>query len=180
MNIKILCQLAFLLALALGNSGCCTYLLVNSTHYQTQDTFNPLALYAKTNDSDTLALEGTRYNDATEHGLTNASHAFVVLPRMEGAIPFNTHPDFRLSADNVQALLPTYPGYIKTLKIMARQPAAFSKVADLPPNKISLVVQEHHPRRIRYVFVPFTLAADAATSPIQLICFGYLWWKFEA
>lgn len=161
MNIKILCQLAFVLMLALGNSGCCTYMLVDSTHYQTQDTFNPSAVYQTTNNAG-FALKGTRYNDATEHGLTNASHVFVLLPK-EKLVPANLRTKGTLTLREIQNF--TADNTIG-LKTKTQLPANYNLVANLPPNHTSLVLQKHHPRRIRYVLVPFTLAADVVTFPI--------------
>jgi hypothetical protein len=174
MKTKIIFQFILLALLAAGGSGCCTYLLVDSTHYTTRDIFRPSAVYETTN-LDSIALEGTRYNDATEHGLSNSNHVFVILP--EGTLPPpNLQSNVTLSAGDVRTLP---PDYVQGLKIKTQLPANFEKKATLPPNNTSLLVKEHHPRRIRYVFVPFTLAADVATAPIQLVCLGVIWWEMK-
>jgi hypothetical protein len=71
------------------------------------------------------------------------------------------------------------PEYAKRLQIKTQLPSGYKKTTDLPTNNTTFVVGEHHPRRVRYVFVPFTLAADAVTSPIQIICLGVIWWEMR-
>jgi len=57
-----------------------------------------------------------------------------------------------------------------TTQCMVKKKLTFDcdKVADLPENDISLVVEEHHPDRGLYVFSPFTVALDVATAPFQI------------
>jgi hypothetical protein len=174
MKIKIFFLLAIVAALALGGSGCCTYLLVDSTRYTTRDTFNPSAMYQTTN-HDSFALEGARFNDATEHGLSNSNHVFVLMPKAR-LLPPNLRTNDTLSLGDIQTLP---EDYTKRLKTKTRLPDNYERIAGLPANHAGLVLQEHHPRRVRYVFTPFTVAADVATAPIQVICLGYLWWRFR-
>lgn len=169
-KIKALFLLALLALLASGTTGCCTYLLVSSTHYKTQDTFNPSAVYETTN-RDIMALEGTRYKNATDHGYASPSHVFVVLP--QGVLP---PPILQSNVTASAGDTRTLPSdYAKGVKIKTQLPPGYAKISDFPANNTAIVVAEHHPRRIRYVFVPFTLVADAATSPIQLACLGAIW-----
>jgi hypothetical protein len=157
------------IVLAWFASGCCTYMLVDSTHYTTRDTFNPSAVYQSTN-RENFALQGTRFKNSTEHGQTNASAAYVIMPR-EKILPENLRTNDMLSLADVQ-VLPT--DYTKGLKTKTQLSVKYAEMTTFPINNVSIVLKEHHPRRYRYVFVPFTVAADILTSPIQLICVGIL------
>jgi hypothetical protein len=169
-KIKILFVLALFVLLAFGSTGCCTYLLISSTHYETQDTFNPSALYEITNHN-TIAMGGTRFKNVTDHGHANPGHVFVILPT--GILPPPIlQSNVTLSVSDVRTLP---PDYAKEIKIKTHLPPTFAKISDCPTNNTTFVVGEHYPRRIRYIFVPFTLAADAATSPIQLACVVFIW-----
>lgn len=170
MKLKILFLLALLALLAGGTTGCCTYLLVSSTHYKTQDTFNPSAIYETTN-RDTIALEGTRFQNATDHQQANPGHVFVLLP--PGELPPAILQAGATSSTGDMRTLP--PDYLKKLKIKTQLPSGYEKISEIPTNNITIIVAEHHPRRVRYVFAPFTLVADAATSPVQLVCLGVIW-----
>lgn len=169
-NTRIILQLALAVVLSTCGSGCCTYLLVDSTRYTTKDTFNPSAVYQTTN-LQKVALEGTRFKDSSEQGQANASHVFIIMPK-DKLVPANLRDNSTFSIDDIQTL---QPGLIKGLKTESQLPASFKKVADLPPNNASVVLKEHHPRRIRYVFVPITAAVDVATAPLQIIALGYFY-----
>lgn len=172
--VKIRMAVHFVAAITLAwlASGCCTYLLLDSTHYKTRDTFNPSALYQATNHAD-FALGGTRFKNSTEHGQTNASTAFVIMPKKE-LVPENLRMNDMLSLEDLQ-ILP--PDYTKGLKTKTQLPAKYTEMTTYPTNNVSIVLKEHHPRRYRYVFVPVAVMADVVTFPIQIICVGILWWK---
>src|ERR1700744_2592705 len=104
MPVKVRTAVHFVAAIALAwlASGCCTYLLVDSTHYTTRDTFNPSALYEKTNHAD-FALGGTRFKNSTEHGETNATAAFVIVPKKE-LVPENLRTNDMLFLEDLQIL----------------------------------------------------------------------------
>jgi hypothetical protein len=172
MKIRMVIHLVAAIALVWLASGCCTYLLVSSTHYTTHDTFNPSSLLQTTNHAD-FALQGTKYKNSTEHEQADASPAFVIMPKKE-LVPENLRTNDTLSLEDLQ-ILPT--DYTKGLKTKSQLPAKYTEIASFPTNNVSVVVKEYHPRRYRYVFVPVTVVADIVTSPIQLICVGILWWE---
>ncbi len=172
MKIRIAVHFVAAIALAWLASGCCTYVLVSSTHYTTHDTFNPSSLYQTTNRED-FALQGMRYKNSTEREQSDASAAVVIMPK-KNLIPENLQTNDTLSLEDLKTL-PT--DYTKTLKIKTQLPAKYEEIASFPTNDVSIVLKEHHPRRYRYVFVPVTVVADIVTSPIQLICVGILWWE---
>jgi hypothetical protein len=172
MKMRMVIHLAAAIALAWVASGCCTYFLVSSTHYTTRDTFNPSSLYQTTN-RENFALQGTRYKNSTEREQSDASPAFVIMPRKE-LVPENLRTNDMLSLEDLR-ILPV--DYTRGLKTKTQLPPKYTEIAGFPTNNVSIILKEHHPRRYRYVFVPVTVAVDIVTSPIQLICVGILWWE---
>jgi hypothetical protein len=175
MNIKIILHLLIATALCAFGSGCCTYLLVDSAKYTTHDTFNPSAVYQTTNNRHSFALEGTRYNNSSEQGLSNSNLAFVIMPKAK-LIPSNLRTNDTLSIGDIQTLP---PDYTKSLKTKNALPANYEKITTLSTNSTYITIKDHHPKRVYYVFVPLTVAADIVTAPVQLVCVGLfvLWAK---
>src|SRR5215469_10580097 len=176
MNLRMVVQMVIAVMLCTFGSGCCTYMLVDATKYTTRDTFNPSAVYQTTN-RHCYALEGTRYNNATEQGLSNSNLAFVIMPKAK-MVPENLRTNDTLSINDIHELSTNYTIGLKT-KI--KLPANYEKIADLSTNDTYITLKEHHPKRIYYVFVTATVAADIVTFPfIQLpviIIFGTEAWR---
>lgn len=172
MKLKIVFQLIIAAMLCAFGSGCCTYLLVDSAKYTTHDTFNPSAVYLVTN-RPSFALEGTRYNNSSEQGLSNSNLAFVILPKAK-LLPANLRTNATLSIDNIQTL-PTH--YTKGLKTKTTLPPNYQKIATLSTNDTYLTIKDHHPKRAYYFFVPLTVAADIVTAPIQIAVIIVFWAK---
>lgn len=172
MNIKIILHLVFAALLCTFGSGCCTYLLVDSAKYTTHDTFNPSAVYQTTN-RHCFVLEGTRYNNSSEQGLSNSNFAFVIMPKAK-LLPANLRTNNTLSIEDIQTLP---PNYTKGLKTKATLPANYEKIATLSTNSTYITIKDHHPKRAYYLFVPLTVAADIVTAPIQIAVIIVFWAK---
>ena len=172
MKLKIVYSLLVAAVLCVFGSGCCTYLLVDSAKYTTHDTFNPSAVYQTTN-RHSFALEGTRYNNSSEEGLSNSNLAFVILTKAK-LLPANLRTNATLSIDDIQTLP---PGYTKGLKTKAALPANYEKIATLSTNSTYITIKDHHPKRAYYLFVPLTVTADIVTAPIQIAVIVVFWAK---
>ena len=172
MNLRMICLMAMVALLATFATGCCTTELVYTAEYTTHDKLNPSAVYQTTN-HDSFALEGTRFNDDSERGVNNSNHVFVLAPKAN-IKPLDLRTNDNLSINDINSL---DSAYTKNLNTKKQLPANYQKVADLPTNNVSIVIKDRHPKRAMLVFLPVTVAVDAATSPLQIICLGLLWWS---
>jgi hypothetical protein len=161
MKTKIVFHLALVVALATFATGCCTAMLVGDSKEKTTDTFNPSAVYQSTN-GDGFALQGIRHNNPDNNKPPLQTYLIISQASLASQ---HLQTNSNLSLNDVKKLsadLAKHPDVQKTL------PASYVKVADLPKNDIGLDVKEHHPKRVELIFIPFSVAVDVATSPIQI------------
>ena len=169
MSLKLILQSALLLVLALGASGCCT---VTMWHSQTPtwDKYQPSALYSATNRK-SIAIEATLCEEHPEgaspggQSAVSAKPRYFLIPVREdlraGLAPTNAVPWL----DKLRAACPNGVRREPRDKL----PCDYEKVADLPESMNSLYYKRHSHAWRGVALTPLTLAADIATSPIQLI-----------
>lgn len=167
------CLLVGMLCLLM--TGCSTYLLVNRSNREADDTFVPKAVFQSTNGGD-LALEGklARYNEKPE-GKKAHMHAdsYLLLPSIAfGSGPFPTNG--RAALMRIERPPPDHTA--QHPKIQPSLPSGYLKICALPPEGYWLVVKKHYPDRGVLFFLPFTVALDAATFPFSWLG-GYMLWS---
>jgi hypothetical protein len=170
MKTKIIFHLVFVIALATFATGCCTASLMSKFHEKTIDDFNPSAIYQSTN-NDSFALEGTIHNYlriAVEKNywrhLNSGVHTYLIIPQKQ--LQFTNLTDETNTLAEIKKLSPDQTKHFKTKNTL---PSNFQKVADLPKNEVWIDAGEHRPNGGLIIFIPFTVAADVALSPIYLI-----------
>jgi hypothetical protein len=174
MKTKIAFQFVFLATITLWMNGCCTASLVQNSGRRTADTFSPSAVYRTTNHN-TFALEGTRHNDTTVFKVSPSVHSYLIIPKTSLASA-NLPTNEPLSLAEIRTFPAAFTLHLKTTKKLS---ANYEKIANLPNNDVNFEIKEHHPGRVKFVLLPFSVAADAATLPLQIIFFPYIAMAFS-
>jgi hypothetical protein len=146
-------------ALAAFATGCCTGSVIDDMKRTTSDRFSPSTIY-RSKDGHDFAVAGTwrRYNS------TNQLRRFLMVPH-------ETLAKHHLDTNDLSvAVLGQLPYDLTVhLKMAKTLPPDYHKIADVPVNNFNVDVNEHHPGRASAIMLPFTVAADTATLPIQIM-----------
>jgi hypothetical protein len=163
MKTKIILYLFAIVGLAFFATGCCTSQLLNTSRQKPVDYFRPTAVYQTTN-RDSFALEGFRANGYVAAEMREPPHKFVILSQecLKSA-HFETNEN--LSLEEIYKL-PSSQTH--QLKIINKLPANYVKINELPYSTWQIELNEQPPQKAVLVFIPFTVAIDVATAPIQI------------
>lgn len=154
------------MALALFATGCCTTSLMVTYHKRNVDYFNPSAVYQATNAN--FVLEGVYSNEPVHASdVTERFHGYIAIPQ-EVLSAQNFEATSNLSLDQIGDFQSQLTRPLKTEKTLSPD---HQKVADLPENDIGLQVNARYPNRAIILLIPFSIAADIVTFPIQLPVF---------
>ena len=173
MKTKIAIHCASIVALATLMMGCCTQSLLQRTKEVTLNSFSPSAAYQTTNGTD-LGLEGIsreHFNYQAEYfwHTQPGVHTYLIIPGESLAFQ-HQQTDGNFFLGEIKKLP---HGLTKSLKPKNKLPSDYKKVADLPKNEIYLDVETTRPSTAAstttaILFMPFTIAFDIVTFPIQL------------
>jgi len=173
MNSKIALRVAFMAILVIFMDGCCSIELIGSSNKTVVDGFYPTAVYQSTNGS-CIALEGTLHlNRSSKAGINYrppAGPSYLLVSEVySGHQPFPA--DTSLALDRIQKFPRDFAVHSK---LRQQLPSSYKKIVDLSKYPWRIEARIHHPNRAVLAFLPFTVAADAATSPFQIFAFGML------
>lgn len=163
MKIKITVHLTVFLALTAFSTGCFTTQVITASQQKPVDHFRPTAVYQTTN-HESFALEGFRANDYIAAEMREPHHQFIILPP-ECLKSAHLETNENLSLDDILKLPPTLT---HRLKLINKLPLGYVKIADLPYTTTDIELNEQPPQKGRLGAIPFTVALDVATSPIQI------------
>jgi hypothetical protein len=168
MKFKIVPLFTLLVAFAVGGTGCmCTSTVLRKCNKTTVDTFSPSAVYQKTNQPTVYALEGINHNyDLTSsraylivsHDILISWHRTNDITSLDGLKKWQ----YDLSQEHA---IPYQTG----LELKRKLPPHYQKIIELPQNDISIYVGEGGPNTWMVILLPFTVVADIATFPVQVI-----------
>lgn len=151
-------------------TGCCTSSLVEHSNRKTVDTFSPVAVYQSAN-GDGFALEGSMQKGYADDPIlrnTGSNHELPLHSYLIVNQDFSMSEHFGTNGNHALAQIKRYsPDIARHSKLERRLPLNFEKIAELPKNQLSIGIRERHRERALLVFLPFTVATDAAALPLQ-------------
>ena len=172
MKTKIVFYLTLVVALAMFTTGCCTSALIDRANDgHVEDTFNPSAIYQQTNHNN-FALEGTRFINSNQYLTPSdapSNHGYLMISQ-KALVSAHLLTNLDLSIIDIKKLPIELTEH---LPIKKKLPQDYQKNADLPTNSVTLIVKEGYTQKGQLIFLPFAVAIDVATSPIQAV-FWYL------
>jgi len=159
-------QGAAAILIALSMSGCISGSVVSKSSEKSADTFFISSIYQSTNTQD-VVLEGKvrprgKPWDWREPSGTNAYLA--IGHEHIGPEPFPTN-----SLKAQDRLRKCAPAIAKYSRIETDLPAGYAKIIGWPPGGPPVDIHVSHPKRALLALLPLTIAADAATLPLQAI-----------